>query len=393
MPRVNVIELRRLFEAGQVDVRQKRARLNPFYAEFPTWLAKGQIKAEDVSMGHVFEEFVPNGRELRRSYDTRNINTQDQLLLEANGSVDTSAFSNVYGQVVYSKIMERWKNPDLIWNQLVDNTPTNLNGERIGGVGGVGDVFQTVGEGQDYPRAGFSEEWVDTPQTTKRGAMLTITKEAVFHDNGIGVLNNAARFTDGFAINKEKRVLDTVLGITTSYRYKSAAAQASYVDSPYDNLCATNALVDYTSIDAARRLFQAMVDPTTGEPIGVLPNTIIIPLGLDSVMDRIQNSTQIVQGQISASVPRTYSPMPQSTGKYRVVTCQYVASRTGNNTTWFIGDPKRAFTYMMNWDITPTPMPANSYEEWNRDIIAGWKVSEKGVPAVIEPRYMVKNTA
>lgn len=392
MGQVRFASMRRAYEAGRNTQRANKLPTNPFITDVRKWLADGQMSPMECSIRDCFETFVDNGRELAESYNPQRVNHEDHLLLEAAGAVDMSAFSNIFGQITYTLVMERWNNPDLCWSQLVDNVQTNYNGQKVPGVGGIGDQFTAIGEGQEYPMANFSEEWVDTPQTTKRGGIVAVTKEAVFFDNTGEVLNRAASYSDAFALNKEKRVLDTVLGITTSYKYMGAAAQATYVDSPYDNLAASNTLTDYTSIDTARRLFQAMVDPTTGEPIAVVPNTLIYPAGLDSTVDRILNSTQVVQGAISGTVPRTYSPTPGPTGKPRPVTGLYVASRLGNNTTWFLGDPKRAFKYMMNWDITSVPMPNGSYDEWRRDIVAGYKVTERGTPAVIEPRYMVKCT-
>jgi hypothetical protein len=56
-------------------------------------------------------------------------------------------------------------------------------------------------------------------------------------------------------------------------------------------------------------------------------------------------------------------------------------------TSWFFGDFKRAFAYMENWPIQVEEMPANAYITWARDVVAGWKASERGVAAVQDPRY------
>jgi hypothetical protein len=47
---------------------------------------------------------------------------------------------------------------------------------------------------------------------------------------------------------------------------------------------------------------------------------------------------------------------------------------------------------MENWPITVQKAPANSEAEFTQDIVARWKVSERGAAAVWDPRYAVKNT-
>ncbi|MCR9120595.1 MAG: hypothetical protein NXI22_26980, partial [bacterium] len=86
------------------------------------------------------------------------------------------------------------------------------------------------------------------------------------------------------------------------------------------------------------------------------------------------------------------SANPLAGESYPVVSSQYVKQRTGSDTTWFIGEPKKAFKYMENWPITTVQAPANSHDEFHRDIVVQYKTSERGAPAVLDPRYMVKCT-
>jgi hypothetical protein len=46
---------------------------------------------------------------------------------------------------------------------------------------------------------------------------------------------------------------------------------------------------------------------------------------------------------------------------------------------------------MENWPITVTQAPAGNADDFNRDIVAKYKCSERGQYAVIEPRVMVEN--
>jgi hypothetical protein len=60
---------------------------------------------------------------------------------------------------------------------------------------------------------------------------------------------------------------------------------------------------------------------------------------------------------------------------------------------WFLGNFHKAFAYMENWPITVTHSATGSEADFNQDIIVRFKASERGTPAVLNPRYVVKCTA
>ena len=93
-----------------------------------------------------------------------------------------------------------------------------------------------------------------------------------------------------------------------------------------------------------------------------------------------------------SSTTQTISSNPVA-GISEILTSAYVKNRTSSASTWFMGDFTKAFAYMENWPITSVQAPTNSEAEFTKDIVMRWKVSERGVPEVIEPRAVVKNTA
>jgi len=217
------------------------------------------------------------------------------------------------------------------------------------------------------------------------------------------VLDRAGKVAEALAIRKEKRVLDVALGITTSYVRNGATAQATYgnthTEGDFDNLVASNALVDYTDVETALLAFDSITDPNTGEPVLISVADVVVPSGLLFTAARVFEATGIEQGTISASAPRTIggnplvSPAVKRGNSFSITTNQYVANRTGNQTTWFIGDFKAAFQYRENWPVSVVQAPENSHDDFHRDIVSQFKVSERGTPAVIEPRKVVKCTA
>jgi hypothetical protein len=59
---------------------------------------------------------------------------------------------------------------------------------------------------------------------------------------------------------------------------------------------------------------------------------------------------------------------------------------------WLLGDFGRAFAWRQAWDLTPSQAPTNAEAEFDRDIIAQYKASISGAPAVLAPHYVFRST-
>lgn len=362
-----------------------------------------QIDPAELSIRELFEELVtddegkPIGRELVESFSPRKRGRNDQSLLEA--PVSTAAFANISGQIFFTSTLESFNQPELIGTRLVRTVPTDLQEEeKIPGISLPGDEAEGIGENQPYPEVGLSEEWIMTPEKIKNGYILPVSKEAVFGDRTGLLLQRANTGAQMMAVNKEKRILDAVLGITTLYRRNGGTAQATYAnahtDGDFDNLDAS-ALVDWTDLESALLLFDAITDPNTGEPIMVMPRQLVVPTALLFTAQRILNATEVehVDNQAAASTIRTRSPNPVGGRAYEILSNQYVKSRTNSATNWFIGDFPKGFTYRENWPITTEEQREGSERAFSHDTVARFKVSEKGTPAVEEPRYGVQGNS
>ena len=174
-------ELRRLCEAAQRDNAFQR-----FVSDFQEMLKQdANDLASRWSIRELFEQFVPDGREavnMLRPSSMGGFQIQESAEL-----VDTSMFANISGQIMYTATLQGFNAPGLIGDQLVEVIQTQFSGERIPGVGRLGDDLDVVNEGQEYPNAVLGEEWIDTPETIKRGLILNVTREAIYFDR-TGVL-------------------------------------------------------------------------------------------------------------------------------------------------------------------------------------------------------------
>lgn len=367
-----------------------------------------QIAPDDFSLRDVFEAVVPDGREMVDSFSPRKRGgfTATEIT-EAADAVSSSHFANITGQFLYSKIMEQANAEDYIFSRLIPTVQTQFSGERIPGIANLADEAQIVNEGDEYPLAGFNEDWLDTPQTVKRGNIVPVTKEAIFFDRTNLVLRTAGKVGLMLGANKEKRLINAFLDdlastAVTTHRYKwRGTAYATYVASgghgAVNKIASGGTLIDWTDIDAVEQLAADVVDPNTGEPMPLMLKEIICTPQLAATAARILNATNVQTAgagyATSGTVYATDSPTPlgrheYSPGGYKVVTSRLLKQLQGTDTTWFMGNLAEALCYMQNWPITVEQASPGSDKDFSRDIVAQYKASERGAAYVMEPRYL-----
>jgi hypothetical protein len=371
---------------------KQEGREKEFWRKLKEAVRSRQLTSRDLSLRNAFTHLVEDGREL---LDTFSMGNGESVQLREAG-VDTSAFVNITGQIVYSEVLDAFNDPQFIGDRLCRTVPTEFNGEKIPGIARLGDHAESVGEGKAYPTVGTSEEYIETPTTTKRGFIVPVTKEAIFFDRTALVMQRARETSQWLGINKEKRIIDAAIGTTSLYRRNGQAAIATYGDSSgnhdWDNLSASTGLLDYTDIEAVLLLFDAITDPNTGEPIMVNPNQIMVPTALKMTLAHILNATEFRKSTATAA-NITIGGNPLAGSDFETLSNQWVKARSSSATTWWMGAFQEAFAYMENWPITSVEAPPNSEMEFTNDIVARFKVSERGAVASIEPRKVAKATA
>jgi hypothetical protein len=264
----------------------------------------------------------------------------------------------------------------------------------------IGDEAQIINESDPYPVAGVGEDWIQTPTTKKRGEIVYVTKEAIFFDRTGLVLQRAGEVGLFLGLNKEKRAIDCIIDEnTTAHRYNwRGTTYATYQSStPWDNVTASNALVDFTDIDNANQTFNGILDPNTGEPILVSSTKkLICTQQLEITATHIRNATEVTvvtPGFATSNNPSERRGGNPVGGKFDVVTSALLGARLATDTSWFYGDPSKAFKYMQNWPITVEQMANTSDMAFTRDVVTGFKASERGAFVVVEPRQMQTCTA
>lgn len=382
MPRLGTQFYRHLEDLRRAALREK---ISPARFKEDVDLMIAEEPMDEVSVQRVFVACVEDGHERLRDMDPNDrFGSRYQEALDA---VNTSLFSATMGQIIYTTVHQGYEMPELIGMKLVTVQQTNFNGEKIPGVARVGDMVEIVNEGDPYPRALLNEYWIETPATIKRGLAIDVTKEAVFFDRTNLILARAKQVGEQIAINREKRILDVVLGIATVYRRNGAAPTATYAA---DNTTGSNALVDWTSVDTVETKFSQLTDPDNGEPIIVTPDTMIVPPALRMVASRIQAATMT---GVTTSSRETQVSGPSLRQPFAVESNQYVRQRTSSDTTWFYGKPKTSFAYMQNFPLKVITQGASSQASFDRDLVSQSRASERGAAACLERLHMMKATA
>jgi len=353
------------------------------------------ILAEAIGGRDFLESFNPKGGDMIH-------------LLEAGPGVDPTAFLNIntfsatVGGLIEAKILDPFENNAFIGDELFETIPTSKNGEKMIGTHGFGatDGDGTRDPGMPHGRAQFGERWVSTPALTEKALACEVTQEAVFYDLTNEVLQQANGVGEILAYGREKTMLDLFCGGTNSYNYGGTAYDTYQTATPWINTH-TNPLQDYSDIDNAIALFEDMTDPETSREIVVLPDTIVHMPRNASLWHRTLNSTET--REVSNTSTTTLStPPPSVSSSYKLLSSTILRNRIiaslGESKAdaqeyWFIGQPTKCFKWMEAWPVRVTPASPNEFVMLDRGLVAAYFANYRGVGAVVEPRYMVRNIA
>lgn len=366
-------------------------------------LESREVRPNEVSVRELADAIIgPNAADILG---------QPRHVLEAGGAVVPSAFANIsafnssVAGLLEAKILEVWNRPEFLAEQLMEHIPSRKRSEKFIGISSIGDDALTRKPGNPHARAQVSERYVTTPDTTNTALGMDITREAVMFDETTQLLQQAEEVATAVRLRKEYRCLDVFLGVTNTYTYNGTTYN-TYVASAgnWVNLH-QNALVDWTDIDNALQLFVNMTDQETGQPVQVIPKDIFVMPFNYMLAAQILNATAVEKRtDTAANVAIGGNPL-RAVGQLNVLgsaTYPYAYKRAlaadGLNFAeanakgvWFIGDFKKAFVYVENLPLLVKRVDANDYQMADNGLVLSVFVDECGVPAVREPRCVVRN--
>ncbi len=360
------------------------------------------VKAEEFSLREMAQSFM--GYEWVSRLSPKK--SGGFVLLEAGEAVDVSAFSSITGQIVYSKILDGWQQASTGVDQLIDVVSSSLDGEKFPWIGQIVDEGEEVKPGMNYPETGFGEQYIETPSTKKNGAIVSVTKEAIFFDLTSQVLRVAGQIGERIATKRDKSIYNVIFGGTNTFKWNGTQYNTYQAAGAFwSNLIYSNPMIDWTSFNKAELAFSNMLDPVTKNPIEVKPTAVLVPKALLHTTRQILGATSIQRifpGYSQANVAAPGNVITQSANSldnYSVISSNYVRhqlkalglSDAVADGSWLFGNFKKAFAYVENWPLAVVQAPALSEAEFERDIVTRFKASYRGVPAIMDPFQIVWN--
>jgi hypothetical protein len=374
-------------------------------------LRNKHVDSKSFDFGRLFEQcFGWQEFQACRSDRGRLVTTD---VFEAAGAVNTGAFKDIAGQIVYQLVLDKYEDEQFIFSKMIPERQSPYDFEKIAGLTRIGpgnDEDWITEETEAFQTVGFGSNYIHLPTTKKRGKICPVTREAIFFDRTAQIQDRAGEVGYWLGYNRECRAIDCV--IDENGGAKSAAdgghryhwrntSYATYADlnsttHPWDNLAASNALVDWSDIDAMDQLLNEITDPMTGAPFLINADTLIVCKGLEKTAMRIADATGLhvmTPGYALTANPTLHDNANPYSGKFTVMSSRLLAQRSATDTSYWYGNPKRAFVYVVNFPFKTTQSPPNSHLEFNNDIVLQHRSDERGAYGTIEPRLMVKSNA
>lgn len=315
--------------------------------------------------------------------------------------VRSNAFTFATGMLIKQRMLEAYEARESQLDKLVTTMPSSMRMEPMVGFQALAGM-QDVPEGAEYEDSKIQERVTMNPEPIKRGRRIAITYETVLYDQTGQILKKA---TDLGIILKDDREaygmrqVQDLTGYKCYYPVPAPNQTSTQVDlyrtsagtNWYDrtiNAMTGNALADWTNLDNAQQLFDAMTDEAN-RPIGVVGNTLLIPRALLGTGARLINSTMMRQATDTAN-RQTYSDAQGAMsimlngGQLNLVWSPFM----NNTSDWFYGDPKRQF---VEREIIP-PQVLEIPPDERRDIVAEFRCRRKGQVEATDDKYFAKSS-
>lgn len=311
-------------------------------------------------------------------------------------AVSTGAFPSAVGQLIATEVIDAYNQTDgFIGDRLVQTMDSNLRGERVVGFTAAQGPKEVI-EGEAYQEASFAEKFVGTRET-KRGRLIAVTEEAVFFDQTGQVLDRARMIGDAARQDRERRIVQGVIDHDSAndiYQPDGTAEQL-YASANNNVDSSTGALNDWTDIESVMQFHAANVtddrqsDDTDGaQPLVWMPRILLTSMELAGRAQRIVSATLLTD-------QNTEGPNLDFVRQLTPLASPFIDNATSgdrwdDNSDWLIGDFQRQFRYKEIWPLQTFRAPAQNDEQFERDVVARFKVREYGDVLAIDERHVIK---
>lgn len=352
-----------------------------------------EINPREFSIQEVTAAFL--GKNGNWKEELVNIKEAGGQVTNATAALHVNAWTSTMFGLIESISKEAYSRPQFIGDGLVPTTTRVPKGGKLIRMSHDGQAGYDLALGEKYPLTTEKEIYIGIPDWKRNGSAIAISEEMIMLDLTDTVIASAEDAGYALRRNKENNILDTMLGIVNPYSFNGVASNTygTAVGTPaYTNLVTTNALVTLDDINDAILVLQSMADPITGFEIDVTQKlALIVPPALVMKANSAVHATQVRFGDGASNTFAEYAqnPLPNNITVY---SNQMVKNRTSSDSTWFLGNPSKAFQY---FEAKPFEIKQEviSFEQAREDIVLAYVARQWGICGVTEPRYMVKCTA
>ena len=354
-----------------------------------------RMQAHDFSIRALFEGLVgPVDEALDYGRDQMGYHEIPQKFQEA---VSTGAFPSAVGQLISTMVIEGYGDTSgMIGDRLVSPMQSNLRDERIVGFTHLQAPKEVI-EGQTYEDSTFADKFVGSRQT-KRGRLLSLTEEAIVHDQTGQLLDRARDLGQVAAQERERRIVRAVINADSGEAvYAPSGTSEQLYSSGNSNLRTTAVLADWTDIQETLLYHASNItddretdDNMAAQPIVWSPKILLTGMELQGVAWRILNATMLTAGSMETpNANSAFLPglMALSSPFIDVATD---GDQWDDSSDWFLGDFKRQFKEKIIWPLQTFRAPAQSEDQFKRDIVAQFKVRSYGDVIAVDERLVIK---
>ena len=385
-------------EVGKNDLKEVVRSLGPqgFLAMLDTSLTEKKMKPEQVSIAELWRACTgdaPISAYTTLEDDFRNI--AETVIKEDLNAMGSTLFAKATGALINSKVRGAYDITPGIGDRLVTVLPSKMKNETIVGFTNM-DTVDEVDEGGEYPQVGFQELYF-TGTNKKYGAIISITEETIKFDQTAQILDRAGRIGERAKLYKEKLIIDGVVGPAINSSTNSIFKPLGTAAVPYSTSARTtlaqggacgpngatgHADINHASLQALRTL--AM------ENYGEQGTTDFINLAMQGwiMLTPVELADEAYE---VVTTPKTPFSNDNAENFWRQFGFIPVASPfLTTATTWLLGDFKKDFILTEVFPLQIFRLARGGSEEFNRDIVAGFKVRWMGGILQIDSRHSYK---
>lgn len=357
-------------------------------AELQEWFLSGKVDANKFSLNAIAEATIPGYNGMK--------NSSAEELSEA---MVTSAFPNVTGSLIHSRIIDAY-NYELgsLRELITEDTATDYPDSRLVGFG-AGDDLDYIPEGKEYEDTILTEKNIQV-RIGKFGKIIELTREMVLFDKTNQAVARARAIGEKAGSHQAKMIVQTIemlprtcFGETTSnlrnFVYDGSVTtvgnfyntdHSSVLDKRVNSNKITTALTT-AGMNEAYALLAQMVDER-GTAISIRPTHILIHPTNEATLDQLLHSQQ--QHDTAENALNPYGPGGLRSG-LQPVSSVFISDADD----WYLGRFSNQVTWLWGWKPETLAQGATSDSAFSRDVVNRFRFGYMGGCAHQDYRYII----